>query len=204
MIQTNITIKSLKISEAYVQKFVTIPRDYPGNSTNFLLSSGEECEGGINVVRFLIIIVKFATSSTEPQKTGHMKKKITAAAGIMVFVITVLAAQEQPRIPAGITTAFRTGSAAGLSVYLNSTVELVLPDKEDFYSKSVAETILKDFFNHYKSREFTIRHQGAKGDAQYAIANLDTDKGHFRVYFLLKKVNGNPLIHQIRIEAENE
>ena len=156
------------------------------------------------MVRFLIIIVTFATSSTEPQNTDHMKKKITAAAGIMVLFLSVLAAQEQPRIPAGIATAFRTGSAAGLSVYLNNTVELVLPDKEDFYSKSVAETILKDFFNNYKSREFTIRHQGAREDSQYAIANLDTDKGRFRVYFLLKKVNGNPLIHQIRIEPENE
>jgi len=80
----------------------------------------------------------------------------------------------------------------------------VMPDKEDFYSKSVAETILKDFFSRHRTREFVIRHQGAKGDAQYAIANLETDKGKFRVYFLLKKVDGSPLIHQIRIESENE
>jgi hypothetical protein len=133
-----------------------------------------------------------------------MRKKLFAAAGMLFIFVSLLAAQEQPRIPAGIATAFRTGSAAGLSDYLNSTVELVLPDKEDFYSKSVAETILKDFFTRYRSREFVIRHQGARGDAQYAIANLVTDKGRFRVYFLLKKVNGNPLIHQIRIETENE
>ena len=180
------------------------PFGHPANYIIFLLPFASVCEGRINVVRFLIIIVKFAKSSTEPQNTGHMKKKITAAAGILFLLISVLAAQEQPGIPAGIATAFRTGSAAGLAVYLNNTVELVLPDKEDFYSKSVAETILKDFFAHYKSREFTIRHQGSKGETQYAIANLVTDKGHFRVYFLLKKVNGNPLIHQIRIESENE
>lgn len=60
----------------------------------------------------------------------------------------------------------------GVSEYLNKTVELVLPGKEDFYSKSVAETILKDFFTRYRSREFVIKHQGARGDAQYAIANL--------------------------------
>ena len=80
----------------------------------------------------------------------------------------------------------------------------MLPDREDFYSKIVAETILKDFFNRYRSREFEIRHQGARKDARYAIANLDTDKGRFRVYFLLKTVNGNQLIHQIRIEPDNE
>ena len=76
---------------------------------------------------------------------------------MLFIIVSLLAAQEQPRIPAGITTAFRTGSAAGLSDYLNSTVELVLPDKEDFYSKSVAETILKDFFTRYRSREFVDR-----------------------------------------------
>ena len=133
-----------------------------------------------------------------------MRKKFLATAGLMLAIVFLLAAQDQPRIPSGIAIAFRTGSAAGLSEYLNGTVELVLPGKEDFYSTSVAETILKDFFTRYRSREFVIRHQGARGDAQYAIANLETDKGKFRVYFLLKKVNGNPLIHQIRIEADNE
>jgi hypothetical protein len=133
-----------------------------------------------------------------------MKKKLMAAAGLLLIIMSMLAAQDQPSIPSGIAIAFRSGSAAGLSEYLNSTVELVMPDKEDFYSKSVAETILKDFFTRHHSREFVIRHQGARGDAQYAIANLETDKGRFRVYFLLKKVNGNPLIHQIRIESDNE
>ena len=133
-----------------------------------------------------------------------MNKKIMAIAGVLLTFTFLLSAQDQPRIPAGIAIAFRTGSASGLSEYLNKTVELVLPGKEDFYSKSVAETILKDFFTRYRSREFVIRHQGARGDAQYAIANLETDKGKFRVYFLLKKVDGNTLIHQIRIEADNE
>jgi len=133
-----------------------------------------------------------------------MRKKIMATTGVLLTFAFLLAAQDQPSIPAGIAIAFRTGSASGLSQYFNKTVELVLPGKEDFYSKSVAETILKDFFTRYRSREFVIKHQGARGDAQYAIANLETDKGKFRVYFLLKKVDGSPLIHQIRIEADNE
>ncbi len=133
-----------------------------------------------------------------------MTRKRVFVAGLLLAVAMALAGQDQPRIPSGIAIAFRTGSAAGLSEYLNSTVELVLPGKEDFYSKSVAETILKDFFSRYRSREFVIRHQGARGDAQYAIANYETDKGKFRVYILLKKVGSNPLIHQIRIEADNE
>jgi hypothetical protein len=86
---------------------------------------------------------------------------------------------------------------------MNSTIELLLLDKEDFYKKPVAETILKDFFTEYQTKDFTIRHQGAKNDAQYAIGNLKTEKGDFRVYFLLKKVDQELLIHQIRIESDN-
>lgn len=131
-------------------------------------------------------------------------KKLLIWALVLITLSLNMAAQEEPKVPAGISIAFRSGNAAGLSAYLNSTVEILLLDKEDFYSKSVAESILKDFFSHYRTREFTIRHQGAKNDAQYAIASLTTDKGNFRVYFLLKKVDGSPLIHQIRIEPDNE
>ncbi len=113
------------------------------------------------------------------------------------------AGQEQASIPAGISVAIKTGNASELAKYMNSTIELLLLDKEDFYKKNVAETILKDFFNEYPAKDFTIRHQGAKNDAQYAIGNLRTEKGDFRVYFLLKKVDQELLIHQIRIEADN-
>jgi hypothetical protein len=126
---------------------------------------------------------------------------------IPVFLISfsslVATAQDQANIPGEISIAFKAGNAAELSKYMNSTIELLLLDKEDFYKKNVAESILKDFFTEYQAKDFTIRHQGAKNDAQYAIGNLKTEKGDFRVYFLLKKVGQNLLIHQIRIESDN-
>ena len=112
-------------------------------------------------------------------------------------------AQEQRVIPEGISAAIKAGNAAELSKYLNSTVELLLLQKEDFYRKNVAETILRDFFNEYKVKSFTIRHQGARNDAQYAIGNLTTEKGNFRIYFLIKAVGRESLIHQMRIEPDN-
>ena len=122
-----------------------------------------------------------------------------------VFMIGSLAAitQEQTKIPAGISLAIKSGNATEFSKYMNSTVQLLLLDKEDFYKKNVAETILKDFFNEYHCKDFIIRHQGAKTDAQYAIGNLETEKGNFRVYILLKKVDQELLIHILRIEPDN-
>jgi hypothetical protein len=111
--------------------------------------------------------------------------------------------QEQDKIPAGIPMAFRAGNSAELSKYFNSTVQILLLGKEDFYKKNLAETILKDFFSEYRTRDFVIRHQGGTNDAQYAIGSLKTDKGDFRVYFLLKKVGNDLLIHQIRIEPDD-
>jgi len=124
---------------------------------------------------------------------------------VLMFVICslVTSAQEQTKIPGGISIAIKAGNATELSKYMNSTIELLLLEKEDFYKKNVAETILKEFFAEYKTKDFTIRHQGARNDAQYAIGNLITEKGDFRVYFLLKKVDQELLIHQIRIESDN-
>jgi len=128
-------------------------------------------------------------------------KSIPALVFLIINVIT--AAQEQAKIPAGISAAIKSGNAAQLAEYMNPTVELLLLQTEDFYKKNMAETILRDFFNEYHVKDFIIRHQGARNDAQYAIGNLETEKGVFRVYFLLKKVNQELLIHQIRIEPDN-
>jgi len=122
---------------------------------------------------------------------------------MITFCSLSATAQEQAKIPGGISIAIKAGNASELSKYMNSTIELLLLDKEDFYKKNVAETILKDFFNEYQTKDFIIRHQGSKNDAQYAIGNLKTEKGDFRVYFLLKKVDQELLIHQIRIEPDN-
>ncbi len=132
-----------------------------------------------------------------------MKSSVVVTSVLLTLSTLIVTAQEQPQIPGGISIAIKAGNAAELSKYLNATVELLLLDKEDFYKKNVAETILRDFFNEYQTKDFTIRHQGAKNDAQYAIGNLKTGKGDFRVYFLLKKIDQELLIHQIRIEPDN-
>jgi hypothetical protein len=132
-----------------------------------------------------------------------MSKKSQLSAAFLMLSLLSLQAQDQLKIPGGIAIAIKTGNASELSKYLNSTVQLLLLEKEDFYKKNVAETILKDFFAEYKTRDFVIRHQGGINDAQYAIGNLKTEKGDFRVYFLLKKVDQELLIHLIRIEPDN-
>ena len=106
-------------------------------------------------------------------------------------------------VPAELSLAFKTGDVEKLSDYLNNTIELVILDKEDFYTRKVAENILRDFFNKNKVLDFIIKHQGGKNDASFAIGDLRTSDGSFRVYFLMKKVDSKPLIHQLRIEKND-
>lgn len=121
----------------------------------------------------------------------------------VILILSSVSLQEQVKIPAEISLALKTGNATELAKHMNSTVELLLLEKEDFYKKNIAETIIRDFFNSHQAKDFIIRHQGAKNDAQYAIGNLKTENGDFRVYFLLKKVGQDLLIHQIRIEPDS-
>jgi len=132
-----------------------------------------------------------------------MKTQKIFSIAILILGITSLNAQDQAKTPAGLSAAFKSGNASELSKYLNSTIELLLLDKEDFYKKNVAETILKDFFSDYKPKDFIIRHEGHQNETHFAIGILKTEKGDFRVYFLLKKVDQELLIHQIRIESDN-
>lgn len=126
------------------------------------------------------------------------------AAVILTGTLIAAADQEQAKIPAGISNAIKAGNASELSKFMNSTVELLVLDKEDFYKKVVAETILKEFFSSHPVKDFIVRHQGGSNDAQYAIGNLKTESGDFRVHILLKKVGQDLLIHQVRIEPDSE
>jgi Ni,Fe-hydrogenase III component G len=105
-------------------------------------------------------------------------------------------------IPETIFAAMKVGNAEELSKHFNSSIELVILDQEDVYSKQQAEQIVRNFFLKHKVKSFRLLHQGGKEDAQYAIGTLETEKGDFRVYFLVKQKNDRAFIHQLRIELE--
>jgi hypothetical protein len=83
-------------------------------------------------------------------------------------------------------------------------VELVVLENENVYSKAQAQQIVGNFFNNYIPEEFTVLHNSnsSKEGAKSVIGNLKTQKGNFRVYFLLKQSDGKEYIHQLRIEKQ--
>ncbi len=124
-------------------------------------------------------------------------KKIVFA---IVFVFAGL--QLFAQIPDEVVLSLKTGNASSLSEYFNQNIEMVVLEQDDVYSKAQAQQIVTNFFNQYKAQGFSIIHQGGKEGAKYAIGNLTTNKGTFRVYFLLKNDGNKSYIHQLRIEKQ--
>jgi hypothetical protein len=127
-----------------------------------------------------------------------MKKYIFFLASLLFFSFTYLSED----IPVQVINAFSTGNASLLAQSFNNTIELTLFDKEEIYSETQAEMILRDFFSKHKPTQFKIIHQGGKENSKYAIGNLVCGAESFRVTFLLKSEGNNIFIHQLRIEND--
>jgi hypothetical protein len=127
-----------------------------------------------------------------------MKKSILIS---LVFLLSSFRAYTE-NIPAELITSFKTGDATRLAEYFNNSVELTLFDKEEIYSKTQAEMIMRDFFKQHIPTQFKILHQGGKDNSKYAIGNLICGSISYRITFLLKIEDGKLYIHQLRIENE--
>lgn len=104
--------------------------------------------------------------------------------------------------PEDINKAIKQGDTAELVQNMNSTVELVILDKENVYSNIQAGQILKQFFANHHPLNFKIIHNGGTDISQYYIGILTTNKGIFRVYYLLKTKSTHTLLYQLRIETD--
>jgi len=128
-----------------------------------------------------------------------MNKKVIIVSILLLGIMPVFSTE----IPGEIINAFKSGNAVQLAKYFNQTIELTLFDKEEIYSKTQAEIILRDFFTSNPPTQFQIIHQGGKETSRYAIGSLVSGTNKYRITFLLKTVNTEVFIHQLRIEYEH-
>ena len=105
-------------------------------------------------------------------------------------------------IPEKVLQGFNEGNATLISGYFKGSLELTIENKENIYSSTQAELILKDFFKKNTPQSFKIIHEGGKSESKYAIGTLATSQANFRITILFKLNNGKPYIHQLRIEKD--
>ena len=134
-------------------------------------------------------------------KTPVVKKYLFLL--LLSFLFTEGQAQTSQAIPDGIIKAIRMGDANKLSPWFNSSVQLIILDRENVYSRSQATMIMKDFFKKHPPKSFSIIHEGGKPKARFGIGLLKTTEQTYRIYLLIKTDNNNSVILQLRIEKEN-
>ena len=110
----------------------------------------------------------------------------------------------QPDVCDNISNAIGAGDAKQLASYFGNTVELTIMNREESYSKTQAELIVRDFFAKNPPKSFTILHKGSSKDGTYyAIGNLTTTKGVvFRTSFFTRQSDGKHIIQELRFETE--
>ncbi len=129
-----------------------------------------------------------------------MKKNILLTILVSIFFSVSVFAD----IYEDIASAIRTGNYKQIASYFNNNVDMTILSKEDVYSKTQAEIILKDFFIKNPPKSFVILHQGnSKEGAKYSIGSLMTTQGtSYRTYFFVKQNAGKFYIQELRFEKE--
>lgn len=99
---------------------------------------------------------------------------------------------------------FRLGNSKEIAKNFSSSIELIIIDQEDVYSKAQAEQILKDFFIKNPPSKVSIVHQLNNVPFRLGILSMQTKNGKFRVTIsmALKKPSNTFLITELRIEAD--
>ena len=102
-----------------------------------------------------------------------------------------------------ITGAIRLGNANELSRYLDSRVDISLPEKSDTYSKIQAEMIIRDFFSTNGVQNFLIKHRSTVGGgSEFCVGVLQTHNGDYRTTLFIKQKGDKQLLQELRFQAQ--
>jgi len=132
----------------------------------------------------------------------NLTRKITIT---FIFFLSLLINSTFAQVPNDIITSFDTGNSRLLAGYFNQNVELVVLDNDNVYSRAQAEQIVNSFFSNFTpidKNAFSVIHNSGKEGAKSVIGKLETKRGTFRVYFLLKKDGDKEYIHRLSIEKQ--
>jgi len=99
-----------------------------------------------------------------------------------------------------VVNAMKSGNAAQVARFFDNSVEISMPDKNNSYSKTQAEIVLKDFFTNNPVKGFEIIHKGENAGSQYCIGTLVTKNGSFRTTIFMKQKGNLQVLQELRFE----
>lgn len=134
-----------------------------------------------------------------------MKENRTVAKMTLILLLSTITLSwgQNTDIITQVSETIKAGSAKELSRYFNQSVDVMIEEKLESYSKAQAEFVLRDFFKAHPATEFNIIHQGSsKGGQPFAIGLYKSGNNTFRVFMKIKNVGNQQLVHEIRFSKE--
>jgi orotate phosphoribosyltransferase-like protein len=131
-----------------------------------------------------------------------MKKIYKTTFLTILFIASVFAANAQEPLE-DVINGIRSANIPAISKYFDKFVTITINNNQSVYSNTQGEMVLKDFFAKNPAKEFTVMQQGATSggnDSKYAIGNLVTAGGSFRIYVVLKHKENIYILQEIRFE----
>jgi citrate lyase beta subunit len=102
---------------------------------------------------------------------------------------------------------FKAGNSKEIAKNFAASVELIVIDQEDVYSKAQSEQILRDFFLKNPPTKIALIHRlNNNQNFRFAAFSLGTKTGKYRVTVTLnlKKLTNTFLVTELRIEQDKE
>ncbi len=123
---------------------------------------------------------------------------------LVLFLSVFFSSFAQTEFLDDVTFAFKNADQRVLSKYFVNKIEITLLDQSNVFSKSQAEMVMKDFFSKYDPIDFQILYKNnpSSDAARFAIGQLDTRSGKFRIYFILKTSESGVYLQEMRFEQE--
>lgn len=123
---------------------------------------------------------------------------------ILLGFFTFNQVNAQNNIIDDISLGFANSDQQTIAKYIGNKVEINLFDLSGVYSKAQAEMVLKDFFDKYEVQSFQLfnKNNANGGPSKFAIGNLNTRNGNFRIFFILKEQEGAYFIQEMRFLAQ--
>ncbi|WP_129714470.1 DUF4783 domain-containing protein [Pedobacter sp. SYP-B3415] len=125
----------------------------------------------------------------------------TLLVSLFLFLGVLQPINYQADIVDDLLVSFRNGNAKQVAANFAPTIELIILEEEDVYSKAQGEQILKDFFSKHTPVKATIFHRSNETKSyRFAVITLNTNNGNFRVATTLKLTNNAFKISELKIE----
>jgi len=132
---------------------------------------------------------------------ANTKTRIMKLLSIVMLIFLGFSVNAQNGVLDKAEAALKTGNHKALSDLFAESIDLTVKSENDVFSQSQAEQVLKNFFSKNKVKSYRTLHNGeSRQGFKYAVGEIETSTGTYRVTIHIKEIKGKTVIHQLRIE----